>query len=110
MQCKVHFIITLFNDRNVLLGADCNADYYLVVAKVRDRLSVSKQEQTFYGERFNLKRINELEVRKQHQIEIKNKFETLESLSDDKDVNKVWDRIKENIKTSAKKSLGLREM
>ena len=43
-------------------------------------------------------------VRKQYQIEITNRFAALENLSDDKDINRVWKNIKENIKTSAKKS------
>jgi len=46
-------------------GAVCDTDNYLVVAKVRERLSVSKQEaQKFDGERFHLRKLNELEVRK----------------------------------------------
>jgi hypothetical protein len=37
-------------------GADCDTDYYLVVAKVREILFVSKRAtQNFGGERFNLK-------------------------------------------------------
>ena len=40
-------------------------------AKVRERLAVSKQAaQRFDGERFNQRKLNELEVRKQYQIEI----------------------------------------
>jgi hypothetical protein len=36
---------------------------------------LSKQEaQKFDGERFNLRKLNELEVRKQYQIEITNRF------------------------------------
>jgi len=34
----------------------------------------------------------------------------LENLSDDVDINRAWKNIKENIKTSAKESLGLREL
>jgi len=34
----------------------------------------------------------------------------LENLSDDEDINRAWENIKENIKTSAKESLGLQEL
>ena len=48
-------------------GADCDTDHYMVVTKVRGSLAVSKQvTQTFCGERFNLRMLNELEVRKQY--------------------------------------------
>jgi hypothetical protein len=34
----------------------------------------------------------------------------LENVSYDEDINRAWESIKENIKISAKKSLGLHEM
>ena len=34
----------------------------------------------------------------------------MENLSDDEDINSAWENIKENIKTSAKGSLGLHEL
>jgi len=34
----------------------------------------------------------------------------LGNLGDDEDTNRVWENIKENIKTSAKGSLGLHEL
>ena len=44
-------------------GADCDADHYLVVAKVRERLAVSKQEaQRFDGEKSNLRKLNKLRL------------------------------------------------
>jgi len=48
-------------------GADCDADHYLVVAKLRERLAVSEQAaQKFDMERVNLwKLLNELKVWKQ---------------------------------------------
>ena len=52
-----------------------------MVAKVREGLQVSKQaQQTFDGEKVNLRKLNELEVRKQYQIEITNRFAVLENL------------------------------
>jgi hypothetical protein len=47
-----------------------------VVANVRERLAISKR----YVEGFNLKKLSELEVRKQYQIEILNGFAGLENL------------------------------
>ena len=56
--------------------AECDTDHYMVVAKIRKRLAVSKQAaQRFGGERFNLRKLNELEVRKQYKIEITKRFE-----------------------------------
>ena len=62
------------------------------------------------GKKFNPRKLNELEIRKQYQTEITNRFAALENLSDDEDINRVWENIKENIKTSAKESLGLYEL
>jgi len=72
---------------------------------------VGKQAaQRFDRQRFNLRKLNEPEVREQYQIEITNRFAALESLNDDEDVNRIWENIKENIQTSAKESLGLHEL
>jgi hypothetical protein len=60
--------------------ADCDTENYVVVAKVREILAVSKHEaQKFDRERFNMRKLNELEVRKQYQIEITKRFAVLET-------------------------------
>ena len=47
-------------------GADRGTDHCLVVANIRERWAVIKQApQKLYGERFNLRKLNELEVWKQ---------------------------------------------
>ena len=71
---------------------------------------IKQAEQMFYLERFNLRRLNELEIRKKYQIEITNRFSALGNLSDGEDINRTWKNIKENIKTSAKESLCLHEL
>jgi hypothetical protein len=46
-----------------------------VVAKVRERLAVSKQTtQKFDTERFNLKKLDEVERKQQYWVEISNRF------------------------------------
>ena len=66
-----------------------------MVAKVRERLAVRKQAaQKFDGGRFNLRKLNDLEVRKQYQIEIKNRFAASDNASEDEDINRVWESIK----------------
>ena len=68
---------------------------YLVMAKVRERLAVGKQTaQRFVRQRFNLRKLNEPEVREQYQIEITIRFAALENLNDDKDINRTWENIK----------------
>ena len=92
-------------------GDDCDTDHYLVVAKFREKLAVRKEAaQKFDGGRFNLRKLNDLEVRRQYQIEITNSFAALENVSVDEDINRDWESIKENIKSSATGSLGMHEM
>ena len=50
-------------------GAECDTDHYLVIPKVRERVAVGKEaSQRSDRQRFNLRKLNELEVRKQYQI------------------------------------------
>jgi len=64
-------------------GAECDTDPYMVVVKVRERLAISKQAaKKFDGERFNLRKLNEIEVRKQYHIETSHRFAALDSFCD----------------------------
>jgi hypothetical protein len=53
---------------------------------------------------------DEMWVRKQYQIEIINGCAPLVNLSDDEDINRAWENIEQNIRTSSKDSLGLQEL
>jgi hypothetical protein len=82
-----------------------------VVAKFREILAVSKQAaQNFVGERFNMRKLNEPKNRKQYHIEILNRFVALDILSDNEDMNRAWENIKEDIKIPAKNRLALHEL
>jgi hypothetical protein len=51
---------------------DCEVDHYLVVAKIRERLTVSKRlVNKMEMDRFNLRKLNEVEVKEQYQVTIK---------------------------------------
>jgi hypothetical protein len=93
-----------------LRRADYDTDDFLVIARVGERMSVSKQAAwKFDVQRSSLKKQRELEVSKQYQMKISYRFADLENLNDSKDINRGWENIKENVKTSAKESLGLYE-
>ena len=66
--------------------ADFDRDNYLVIAKVWESLAVGKQAaKRFNRQRFNLRNLNEPDVREQYQIEITNRFAPLENLKNDGD-------------------------
>jgi hypothetical protein len=63
-----------------------------VVANINKRTAVNEQgSHTFHMERFNLKKLNEVVGKEKYRVE-------------------VWEMIRENIKTSAKESLGYYEL
>ena len=57
--------------------------------------SSNQSTQNFNVEKFNLRKLSELEVKNQYQIKV---------LSDIEDKNRAWEHIKATIKSSAKKS------
>jgi hypothetical protein len=79
-----------------------------VVAKVRERSAVNKQRShSFHIERFNFKQLNEVEHKEQFHVEILNSFADLEA---EVEINSARLTIGENIKISAKESLGCFEL
>jgi hypothetical protein len=92
-------------------AADCDTDHYLVVAKVRERLAVNKQRShRFQRERFDLKKLNEIESKEQYCVEASNRFAALEDLDAVVEITSAWEIIGENINISAKESLGFFEL
>jgi hypothetical protein len=92
-------------------AADCDTGHYLVVEKFRKRLAVNKQRShRFHMERFNLKKLNKIEAKEQFRVDVSNRFAALEDLDAEVEINSSWETIRENIKISAKESLGYFEL
>jgi hypothetical protein len=82
-----------------------------VAAKVWERLAVNKQRsQRFNMERFNCKKLNDVEGHEQFRVEVSNRFATLEDLDTEAEINSAWEMIRENIKISAKESIDYFEL
>jgi hypothetical protein len=89
-------------DARSFRGGDCNIFTIWWLEELGKTGSKQKVTQKFDVERFNLKKLSELEVRKQYQIKISKSYPALENLSDSQNINRAWENIKENIKTRAK--------
>jgi hypothetical protein len=95
-----HILIDRRSYSNVLdvrsfRAADCVSDHYLVVAKVRKRLAVNKQRShSLHTERFNLKKLNNVEGKEQFHVEVSNRFASLEDLDTEVEINNAWETIR----------------
>jgi hypothetical protein len=61
-------------------------------------------------DRYNLKKLKEVQGKEQYHVEILNRFTFLENLDADVDINTAWETIRENIKISVKESIGYYEL
>jgi hypothetical protein len=92
-------------------AAGCDTEHYLVVAKLRDRLAVSKQiTHRIHMERFSLKKLKKVQCKEQYRVEISYRIAALENLDANVDINRACETIRENIKISNKESLGYYEL
>ncbi|KAJ4442490.1 hypothetical protein ANN_04076 [Periplaneta americana] len=100
-------------DIRTFRGAECNSDHYLVIGELRERLSVGKRvEQQVNITKFNILKLKDEEAKQNYQVEISNRFATLESSDEvekELDVNSVWENIRDSIKIAAEQSIGYYE-
>jgi hypothetical protein len=60
-------------------------------------------------ERFNLKKLNEVVGKEQYRVELSYRFAALENLDAEVNINRAWETIRENNKSSSKESVGFYE-
>jgi 50S ribosomal subunit-associated GTPase HflX len=61
-------------------------------------------------ESYNLKKLNEVEGKEKYHIEVSNRCAALEDLDAEVEINSAREMIRENIKISAKESVGYSEL
>jgi hypothetical protein len=50
--------------------------------------------QKFDVKRFNLNKLNNVEIQEQYQVKISNRFVALENLNDNADIKRTWESIR----------------
>jgi hypothetical protein len=74
------------------------------VAKLRERISISKEaRQKFDLERFDLRKLDDVEVKEKYQVKISNRFGALENLDESSDINSGWEVSEEISRSQPKK-------
>ncbi|KAJ4449477.1 hypothetical protein ANN_00876 [Periplaneta americana] len=116
---QIHHILidkrrhTSIVDIRTFRGADFNCGHYLVIGELRERLSVAKRvEQQVNITKFNILKLKDEEPKQNYQVEISNRFATLESSDEvekELDVNSVWENIRDSIKIAPEQSIGYYE-
>jgi hypothetical protein len=61
-------------------------------------------------ERFNLKKLNNVEGNEKYHVEVPNRFAALEDLDVMVEINNTWEKIEEAIEISVKESVGCYEL
>jgi hypothetical protein len=61
-------------------------------------------------ERFNLKKLNEVEGKEKYRIGVSNRFAALGDLDSEVEINTIWKMIRENIRIPAKERVGYYEV
>ena len=97
-------------------GGEGDTDHQLVITKVREKLCIASRESKGSKQRkFEVKLLDNPGIKADYQLEISNRFEILTDSSDNEDdisnnkeidVNKMWEAIRDTVKSAAKERVG----
>jgi hypothetical protein len=97
-------------------GAEGDTDHHLVITKVRERFCIANRvNRTSKLLKFEVYILDNPIVKADYQLELSNRFEMLAELDNDDDinnetdVNKMWESIRDTVKSTAKERVGVRK-
>ncbi|CAG2203953.1 unnamed protein product [Mytilus edulis] len=101
-------------DVRAMRGADCGSDHHLICGKIRLKLRKAVKNRTNKREIFDTVKLKQPEILKKFKIELRNRFQVLENLQDNKpstveSLEQGWSRIETVFKETSRNTLGLRQ-
>ncbi|XP_047004660.1 craniofacial development protein 2-like [Schistocerca americana] len=87
-------------------GADCASDHFLIVCKLKLMFTYMHKKKGTLEPALNVEKLRESAIKEQHAIEIKNRFEVLETLEPRKNVEERWKEIQSTVLSVADNILG----
>ena len=96
-------------DTRSMRGADVASDHHLVMGVVKIKLRAFKDTGDRPHIKFNTQKLKDKETRDTFCITIKNKFEALNSLTEETPLEEQWNDIKKTFIESCQETLGKRE-
>ncbi|XP_072375656.1 uncharacterized protein [Diabrotica undecimpunctata] len=88
-------------------GPDSDTDHFLVKAKLRNRISTQTTDKQMKIERWNVSKLEEKEGKRQYQLELRNRFQLLETKENEREnIDQKWHSIKTIITETAEKCIG----
>ena len=90
------------NSARTVLSADCDSDHNLVVLKMKLRFKKSKSNKPVL---LDIEKLNDEQLRLEYQIEVSNKFQELERISEPRTPDELWQQLKEATMNAATKTL-----
>lgn len=92
-------------------GAECGTDHYLVVIKVRQRLCKERREKQKTKLKFNLRKLENPNVRKEFTLKLTNRFQALEQKEENMghSIENEWKTIRESVQEVAEEVIGFQK-
>ncbi|XP_046399915.1 craniofacial development protein 2-like [Ischnura elegans] len=86
-------------------GAECGTDHYLIIIKVRQKVCKNRRDIHKTKQKFDLKKLDNPNIRKEFMIKLSNRFQALEKEEEDS-IEGKWKVIRDSIQEIGKEVVG----